>query len=435
MATNKFYICVFSLAAVTLASQPAWAVYSPDPQSGGRFFPGKGTQEGVEYVEYIENPENLPSYGRTETGIFDRHHYAKGLKLGIVQVRPSLGYTGEFDSNIFLTERDRKSDYINRLVAGVDTDVLMDGGKYVLTGGVQSESEWFAKHNNQNHGDWAYQLGGEVHLSAIDLTVHEDFRNTTARTGSELTDRIKRYENRLRGLATIPLGQVFSETEVTDFVLDFRNNNALDRSNRHEFSVYPRFGVNIGSRTQALLEYGYTDINYENQGDRDGAAHQGQLGIRGFLGDADLMAYQLWAGAQFRHYDDGSLNTFDGFVGHGELIYRPNIATRLILQALRRPEESLDGGQPFYTRNEVNVQIKRQVAQQWFVNGRVGSAFSHYSSDRLDFLWEPGVGVEYVLPGKMVALFAEYKFSARESDTVNRDYDRHIANFGIRAEI
>ncbi len=434
MTKYPFLISVFLSVAVTFVSQSAWAVYPPEPQSGGRFFPGKGTRAGADYTETLENPD-YSSYGRTESGNFDRHRYAKGLKLGAVQVRPSLGYTGEYDSNIFLTERDRKSDYINRLLAGVDADVLMAGGKYALTGGVQSKSEWFASHGKQDHTDWAYQLGGEIHLPAIDLTVHEDFRDTTERNDSELTDRIQRYENRLGALATLPFGQFFSETEVTDFILDFRNNNAYEQFNRHEFSVYPRIGMNIGSKTQALLEYGYTDIHYGEQEDRDGTAHQAEAGVRGFLGDADLVSYQLWGGWQFRHYDNGNLHSFNSFVGHGEVAYKPRVGTQLTLRGIRRPEESLDAGQTFYTRNEISVQIKQQIAEQWYVNGRGGMGFNHYSNDRLDFLWEPGVGVEYVLPGKILALFTEYKFSARESDAGNHGYSRHIVSFGIRAQV
>lgn len=434
MKKKNLQIYFLILTAFMLAAQSAWAVYPPEPQSGGRFFPGKGTRAGAEYAEYVENSDDS-SYARTENGNFDRQHYAKGLKLGIVQVRPSVGYTGEYDSNIFLKQSNRQDDYISKLLGGVDADVLMDGGKYILTGGVQTKSEWFADHSSEDHTDWTYQLGGEIHLPKVDLTVHDDFRDTRDRTDSELTDRINRYENRLDGLATIPFGQFFSETQATDFIVDFRDSTALQQFNRHEFSVYPRLGMNIGTKTQALVEYGFTDINYEKQDDRDGTAHQAQLGVRGFLGNADLFAYQLWGGWQFRHYDNGDLQSFDSFVGHGELTYRAGASTQLAFQVIRRPEESLDAGQTFYTRNEAAFQVKQQIAQQWYVTGRAGAGFNHYSNDRLDFLWEPSVGLEYVLPGKILALFTEYKFSARESDASNRDYNRHIANFGIKAEV
>lgn len=434
MTTSKFSVYVFVLAACIFGSDLAWAVYPPEPQSGGRFFPGKGTRAGGEYTDYIEDPDNS-SYGRTENGNFERHHYAKGLELGIVRVRPTLGYVGEYDSNIFLTERGRKSDYISKLLGGVDADVLMDDGKYVLSGGVQTKSEWFARHGKQDHTDWSYQLGGGVHLESFDLEVHDNFRDTTDRNDSELTERIRRYENRLTGLATIPLGEFFSETEVTDFIVNFRDNDAMDLYDRHEFNVYPRIGMNIAKKTQALLEYGYLDINYKNQEDRDGAAHQGAAGVRGFLGEADLIAYELWGGWQFRHYESGDLKNFDGFIGHGQVTYKASAATLYTLKAIRRPEESLSAGQTFYTRNEISAQIRQQIAESWFATGRAGMGLSDYSNDRLDFLWEPAVGVEYVLPGKILALFTEYKFSGRESDAGNNDYSRHIASFGIKAEV
>lgn len=426
-------LVVFAIMSLTVTE--AWAISSPEPLSGGRFFNLKGTRaaetQSADYSEY--DYSTTSSLSRTESDSFERQYYGRGLKLGAVRVMPSLGYTGEYDSNIYLTERDAKGDYISRLLGGLDAYLPMKDGKYVVAAGVRSRSEWFAKNSNENHTDWTYQARADLNFNAFNVAVSNEFRDTTARSDDELTQRVKRYENILRGLITVPFGRFFSETEVNDQIIHYRESQ-LEQFDLNAFSIYPRLGVNVGARTQALVEYGFYHANYRNLDDRDADAHQGQFGLRGFLGNANLLSYQIWGGWQFRNYDNGNLNDFNSFIGHGELVYQPTSLTQYSLRALRRPEESITAGQSYFTRNEVSLRMRRQLARSWFAHIQAGTGFSHYSNDRIDFSWEPGVGVEYLLPGNRLALFTEYRFSARESDRANNDYNRHIANFGIRAQ-
>ena len=419
----RLFFCSLSLGCF-FAAPLSWAITAPEPVSGGRFFINKGTRSAAQYSD-LE---------KADYGSFDQAHYGKGVKLGIVQIEPSVGYTGEFDSNIFLRENDADSDYINRLLGGVNAYVPMKDGKYLLSAGVQSASEWFADHSKENHTDWTYQLGGEANFNAFKISMSDEFRDTTDRAGTELTQRVSRYENTLRGLLTIPFKRFFSETEISDYDLNIRK-GTIGQLDRNELTVYPRFGVEIGSRTQALVEYGFTNLSYDATGDRNGQAHQGQFGIRGFLGNADLISYQIWGGAQFRHYESSNLQGYDGFVGRGEMVYRPSSISQFSLTAVRRPQESVSVGQAFYTRNEVSLRYRRQVAEKLFVSALTTIGFNHYSSGRTDFLGAPGVGVDYMLPGEMLALFSEYKFGARVSEVEGSDYNRHVVDVGIRAQV
>lgn len=432
MSTKKFLVAAFVLFSLTFLSNPAFAIYPPQEQSGGQYFPGKGTRAAQDVL--IDESTDY-SYAKSEDGPFDYQRDAKGVRLGIAEIRPSLAYVGEYDSNIFLTEDDREDDYISRLLGGVDVYVPMQDKKYVVMGGVHNETEFFADHSGENHTDWTYQLAGEANFNNANIAVYEEFKDTSERSDSELTQRVQRYQNSLGGILTVPFGEFFSETEVSDFILNFTDSANFNRFDRHEFSVYPRLGMNVGKKTQALVEYGYTHISYDEQDDRDGNAHQALAGVRGLLGDGDLISYQLWGGWQFRYYDGSGLDDFNNFVAHGQMVYKASEITKIILEGIRRPEESMENGQTFYTRNELGLRVKRQIAEDWFASARFGTGFNHYNNDRLDFIWEPGVGLEYVLPGKILSLFTEYKFTGRNSDDSTRDYGRHIANFGVKAAV
>src|SRR5439155_917954 len=90
----------------------------------------------------------------------------------------------------------------------------MEDGKYLLSAGVHNKDEWFVDHTKEDNSEWIYQMGGEVNFTAFQVKVDDEFRDTSDRSDSELTQRIKRYENRLRGLVTIPFGRFVGHGEV-----------------------------------------------------------------------------------------------------------------------------------------------------------------------------------------------------------------------------
>jgi hypothetical protein len=417
----------FMFASLFLwGSNSLWAVYAPEPKSGGRFFHAKGTRSADEY-EYM---------GRTGTRQFENYYYGRpeygdGVRYEALHLKPYASYTGEYDSNVFLTDDNTEGDYISRLNWGLDAEVPMQEGKYLIGGGVHSESEWFAEHGGENNTDWIYQGEAEANFNHFSIEVFEEFRDNSSRAGNELTEREERAENYLNGLITIPFAEFFLETEVSHYHLEF-DDAARQFFDRQEFRTIPRIGFNVGDRTQVLAEYDLTFINYD-AGDRDGTAHQGSLGARGFLGDGDLVSYQVWAGWQFRNYDSG--DDFNGFTFRSDVEYRRSEVSRFFFEANRLPVESVSVSNSFIVRHEIAGGWRRQLSERLRGELRGGVGFYDYAGDRFDFFWEPGVRVDYRLPGDFASLFAEYRFTARHSDAANQDYLRHIANGGIRFEL
>ncbi|HTL46986.1 MAG TPA: outer membrane beta-barrel protein [Verrucomicrobiae bacterium] len=422
---SNFFRSLIALAIVGLwSSTMALAVYAPEPQSGGRFFKSKGTKSAEEY-RYL---------GRT--GLRPEDYYdSPGLTYEGVRLKPYVGYSGDWDTNVFLTERDRSQDYINRLNWGTDVEVPLDAQKHLLYGGVHSESEWFAKNSSENHTDWVFQGGGQFNFNNFSLDLHEEFRDTVDRSNSELTARTERYENYLDGVLTIPFGQMFSETEVSHYNLEF-DDEANQVFDRYELRISPRIGVNVGDRTQALVEYQLTNINYNKIEDRNGDAHQISLGLRGFLGQGDLVTYQVWGGWQVRNYDSDLRDDFTGPVWRADIEYRRSEISRFYASTKREPVESVTVNNSFITRTDLEVGWRRKLSERITGTLAGASAFHHYSNGRLDFLWEPKVGVDYLIPGRVGArLYTDYRWSARHSDADNQDYERSLLSFGIRAEV
>ena len=405
-------------------SQVAWAVWAPEPQSGGKYFRDKGTMSSSDYY-YL---------GRTGTRNSADYYYGQGLRAGILNIRPRTSYAREFDSNIFLAPSDKKTDWVNRLDSGIDVQAPLQDGKYVLYGGVQSQSEWLVHNTGSNHTDWFYQGGAQANFNHFSASIFEDFRKTSDRSGTDFTGFNRREENYLTSLIDVPMSQVFFENEMSHYYLRFRN-SSQELNDRWELREIPRFGMDIGGRTQALVEYAITPIRYFSQTSRDGLANAPSLGIRGFLGKGDLWSYQAWGGYENRSYDSSSKKDYNNFIARGDIRFRPSPLSELIAEASRRPEEAVNATDSWVTRNDLGVRYRRKVTDYGAVN--VGGSVGQYdfSGGRDDFFWEALTKGEILLPGKFSSIFAEYRFMQKHSNQSGSDYIDHRINFGVKLEM
>ena len=419
---SGFQIAVL-LAFLFSFAHTLFALYPPEPQSGGTYIYAKGTKSAEDYR----------AQGRTGRPTTD-YYYGKGIKTGALTLRPMVGYAGEFDSNVYFEDNDADEDYINRLVWGVDADVPFNyKGEHKIFAGVQNQYEWFVKEGSQDHADWLFQGGGQFNFAPFSLEIYEESKDTSERSGSELLQRVERDENFISGILTIPLSEMFIETEVNDYNIAFED-SAFDNRDRNEFAVFPRLGVNVGTRTQVLAEYGYRNLNYD-ENVFSGDANQVALGLRGFAGQGDLVSYQIWGGYEFIDYDNSSREGYNGFIVRGQAIYRLNERTKIIADGNRRAVESISSTGLYFVRNEVSLKLRQQIAERLFGSVRALGGWNQYVTSRDDWYWDPGLGLEYVLPGNIVSIFAEYRFTGRESDAANSDYMRHLATLGVKAEV
>lgn len=415
MKTNSAITMTLTVLMTILFSEMVFALYTPEPASGGRFFRSKGTKAAQDYLTYME--------------IQDRYRiptYVKGVDLGPVHLRPYIDYTREWDSNVFLSDDNEKSDWINRLNAGGDFEIPIDGGQHLIYGGGHSATEWFSRFDDQDHSDFLFQGGFQLNFSSFRLGAQEQFERTSSRSRTEFTERTKRNENTIRGLLEVPLAQMFLETEIIDYDVDFRQSQS-SQFDHHEFSVLPRVGFDLASEHQILGELGYTNLSYDNE-NRDGDVLAPMVGLRGKL--TELISYQIWNGVQFRNYDER--DNYVGYAARGALFYdTADQKSQVRLMANRQPVESTFQDNSYYVRNELDVQFRQNIGERFNVYLGWLMQFNNYEGTREDFVWEPRVRGEVFIFREIVTLFGEYRFTGRGSNTSGQDYGRHLTNFGV----
>lgn len=425
--TNKLRaLSVVALSLVMLAGNCHNAFALLDLKSEGKYALSKGTKADALYEE------------RQGAPVYD-YEYGKGAHLGPVHLKPSIDYNWEYDTNIFMEENGRQSDVINRLMPVLEAELPLNGGQHLLHASYRAIIEWFERNGQQDHEDHIGSIGADLNFVPFTLSVEDTLMRTVDRADTEFTTRVQRDENTFRGLLEVPFARFFLESEVYDF--DVTYDNVLNQGfDHHEFNIYQRIGYDWTPSTQLMAEYGYKNIGYANVEDRDGDANQFALGARGHL--TELVTYQAWLGAQFRIYDEDSRPDYHGLIARGALRWDMSEQSRIELRGDMSPQESTFDGQSFYTRHRIEADLRRQIAERVFINGKFGVDYNAYSRitvrnnterTRRDYQYYTGGGLEYLMPNDLISFYAEYLYQARDSNTAFLDYDDQKITGGVRA--
>ncbi len=423
---RKFLFVLSVIGVVVFLNSFAFAIETPEPKSGGKFFQYKGTRADKGYQDQ----------GRPGGPVYE---YGKGLLLGPVLVKPAIEYSSRWENNIFYTENGRKDDFVQSLKPGFRAELPFGGGQHLVAAGYEADYQWFDRFQKEDHIDHTVFAGVDLNYVPFTLSVSDTFKRTENRANTEFTSRVLRDENNASALLEIPFATFFLETEVEDYDINFLDvvNSAFDY---HDFDIYQRVGVDISPQTQVLVEYGHMDIHYWQTDDRDGDADQVMLGLRGTL--TQRISYQIWGGTQFRIYHDSTRPDFNGFVSRAALRYDISETNFLTLKFNRNPEESTFDNQSFYVRNQGTAEWKKQIAERLYLGMDVSLSYNEYSRitetgtqsrTRRDYVWGAGAGLEYFMPNDIVSFFGEYRYNARDTNLHDLGYDAQSFNVGVRA--
>ena len=180
---------------------------------------------------------------------------AVALDLNGIKITPSFAYTGEYDDNIYRTQFDKRTDYVNTFSPGIAIEATPD--KHVIKAGYKADILKYTTHTNfdtyRHHAD----LMGIFKFNRLELRLKEDFRRTDDFPTSELTKRVKRNENFLSGGADYDVierwgvGFDFTWGNINNLQSDF---DYLDRNTyTYATNVYYR----ITAKTRVFAEYDF----------------------------------------------------------------------------------------------------------------------------------------------------------------------------------
>lgn len=347
-----------------------------------------------------------------------------GISQGSLVIHPRIQLQGEYDDNIFLTDRDRKQDLIGILVPGVTLEFPWENNLLLLD--YQALLYYYRDYPDQNHQD--HRLQGRISLLAapFSLKAEDTFLKTSSRENTDYTDRVERIEN----IARAELIYLANKFQVQGGY-----ENYLYRYDERPYRPYDHTehrGILTGfyqaaPKTKALLEYTHSRIIYRDYRDRNGYYNEVRAGFIGEI--TSKLTGTAKIGYQERRYREDSIwDDYRGIVGYAllEQVFSPEHDLRLAWE--RSVQESTFSGNSYYLLNRAWIYYSRQLTHK--IRGFARLQYSNYrypetsldrGGKRRDNTWEPEIGVRYQVQPWLAAEF-KYRYRNRDSNWPDKDY-------------
>lgn len=350
-------------------------------------------------------------------------------------LHPYLRLKGEFDDNIFYTEKNKEYDWLSIVTPGVSLELPWDTNLIQLD--FRALLYYFHRHPRENHQD--YRLKGlfNYNFSSFKFKLEDLFLQTSSRENTDYSLRIKRTENTGSASLLYTANSFELECEYKNFYINYHDDSYSEYDHQEHFGILTGF-YRIAPKTKALVEYTYDRILYRDDKDRDGFYNELRVG---FKGDITSKLYGIVkVGYQARQYHDDSIwEDYDGIVGLVALEQRFSQYSNLQLSWERTARESTYELNSYYLINRIKVTYSQQLAHKLrgyakirYYNYRYPHRSLTYDKKRNDDIWEPEISVVYNIQDWLSAELS-YIYRDRNSNLPEYDYQDNRISLELSA--
>jgi len=305
----------------------------------------------------------------------------QNIKLGNLNINPYVYDEGRYDDNIYLTQSDKKSSFINKGTVGVGFAQTIQE-RMDLKADYHLEALTYKKQPSVNDAiHHMGMLGLKMKLpKSMTLGAADSYEATTDQATSQLTDRSKRVKNTGSLSFNAPIkGQFGFGVDGQHVFNDYLSaaNNTLDRS---EMLVGGNVNYKLQPKTQLFVGYHYGDLKYRKADAStavkgDAAYHNIDAGITGKIFNKITGAVK--ANTQFRKqkYAIADTKTNTQTIGYGiQLKYVPEETMDIALSGNRSAVETTSAQNRFYRATSGDIGVSKRI--QKFELG-VGGNYEH----------------------------------------------------------
>jgi hypothetical protein len=369
--------------------------------------------------------------------------YSKGYRLSPYwTLTPVSNYFRINDNNVYRSESGRKKDNINRVQTGFSTNMFLDQERrYGVALSYTALLEYFDRYSREDHDDHFIGASTSLRFDRFTIKGSGKWSRTASRDSINLPDSENVSEQAdLKGVVEVPLGDLFAEGEVRNYHVDHLNPKN-DPFGRNELWGIGRLGLNLSKVDQAYFEYGHLNVTYSESEDRDAEAHQFGIGLRWY--PSTTWSIQALGGYQQRVYELDIKPDYYGFVG--ELLLQKKFGDQHGLTVIldSRPGETTYLGMSLATRHRLNYDYRMPLGLKGlYLLKRGGVGYDEYgqissaggdSETRRDYVWSESVGGEYFIPNTPMSVYANYSYTAIDSNTAGLDIDTQQVIFGLKS--
>ncbi len=359
------------------------------------------------------------------------------IHIGALEIHPFASIKQTYNSNIYLEpDGEKNDDFITDAVLGLGvwrTLIPQREEDFMIKVSYQTDIIEYWRHRRSNRVDHAASgLLDFAFVNDFRLKIKDDFEKTAVPPDSERTSLDKRYRNTLDTTLAYDREEVRFEGGYRTIRDEYDNINNIDKTdNMFTLSSF----YQIFPKTSIFTEFDAGAITYDtNETNSDSKYFQARLGAVGNLWPK--LTGTVKAGYRNVKYDKRDKNDFSSFTFYGNLKYNATERTEMNFHANRTSEESSYSTNSFYEANEMEIDIKHQLSDRLWLNGKSFLEYNRYPTEttedsaarkRKDILWGLGAKLKYEIK-EWLFIGIDYEFKQRDSNFAIFDYQDHIVS-------
>lgn len=380
-----------------------------------------------------------------------------GIRAGSFFIFPSISLSGAYDSNAFATNDDEDSDVGGILAPRID--VNSDWSRHALNFSAGAVGAAWAEYSENNYLDAYAATTGRLDVTRADIAtgtlrvdrLHEDRddpdESGTTTIGTSDRGNLNRY---YRGLADVQYRHNFARFftlvggGVQRLLYDDIGDREVSRRDRWEYGGRARVGYQLSPRIGTFIQGNYSWREYDEAQAVDGGFEKrDNQGWRASIGSdidiTNILFGELSFGYSERNYDSDAYKDTSGFGGNGSLTWNVTPLTSVIATASSEILETTvtfdgdvaDGN----LQNAVGLEVQHELLRNLLLNGTLDYTRDDFQgTGRTDNVYGAGAGVSYLV-NRNLTLDATYRFTKRDSDDNDSEFDRNYVLVGFTARL
>lgn len=345
-----------------------------------------------------------------------------------------------YDDNIYLRKApygDKKDSLISTTRVGADYKAQLPGSGLNLTAGALVGYNLYTEKPSKNN---FWDALGTVEVANQQLKVGDRFLYTSDPANSALTDRAKRMNNTAYASYKTSHEKLFSFGLGVEDSFDRYFESVMDYLNRNRLNASAQVFYNFNTKTNLFVEYMFSDIVYQDNGNSNSIGHQIGVGINGQIAPKVTgTAKVTYATRDYSHDLAGASNHPDLFGYLAALTWKVSSRDTVKLSGERRMEETLYGNNRYFADTLVALYGSHQFNSKWSAALMLGWENMDYSrrtaaesKKRNDTLYTIRPEVNYMFKDWLKGGIW-YQFRTRQSDTKWAEYDNNKVGVSIKA--
>lgn len=402
-------------------------------------------QQPVRTSQDVQSPNEVER-GDTVMGRKRPDYDPVGVRLGGFFLYPDLSVQESYNSNVFATNSNEKSDFITSIEPTLD--LRSNWNNHALNVHADSRVVRYWDYDDENFTDYTLSADGR-------LDVLRDFR-LLAGVGYQVRHEPRSSPDNQGGTEpteySVMGGNIGAEKDFNRLSLrwdgkaeqyrydNVRNSSGslIDQSgrDRDQYETGLRAGYEVGPLRQLYVMGTYNTREYDKLTSGFNRDSDGYLTAVGAQYDlTGIIFLDAYVGYRKQDYDDRRLNEMDGWASGVKVTWNVTRLTTVTGTLDRDIEETTLANSAGYFQTRAELRADHELLRNLILTGSVGyqnDAFEGITRD--DDYYLAGLGAKYLI-NRNFSLSGGYSFRTRESNLPGSDFDENVVMLRLSSHL